>query len=133
MYLHHIKIIIAGGAVISLFYEGIQRRCGSVAISIAYGPPSGGKTNAVRLAVTACLWKSKRSSSLPVRELSKKETWIFTSFCLCDDPSNTEDKFKRMLITAFGGGMQENQQGRVSPKCVPLITANQFVIDALTA
>ena len=32
-----------GGAVISLFYEGVQRRCGSVAISIAYGPPSGGR------------------------------------------------------------------------------------------
>ena len=32
----------AGGAVISLFYESIQSRCGSVTISVAYGPPSDG-------------------------------------------------------------------------------------------
>ena len=49
-----------------------------------------------------------------------------------DDPSSTEDKFKHMLITAFGGAGQENQHGHISPRCVPLVTANQFIIDALT-
>ncbi len=99
-------------------------------MSIAYGPPSGGKTNAVRLAVTACGNPSGVVAYLS-ESLARKKLGSSLPFAY-DDPSNTEDKFKRMLITAFGGGMQENQQGRVSPKCVPLITANQFVIDALT-
>ena len=49
-----------------------------------------------------------------------------------DDPSSTEDKFKRMLITAFGGASQENSQGNIAPRCVPLVIANVFIIDALT-
>jgi len=51
-----------------------------------------------------------------------------------DDPNGTEEKFKRMLITAFGGAGQENQRGCgcVTPRCVPLVTANEFIIDNLT-
>ena len=41
-------------AIISLFYEGIQKRCGSVAVCIAYGPVSGGKSNAVKMALALC-------------------------------------------------------------------------------
>ena len=37
-----------------------------------------------------------------------------------------------MLITAFGGAGQEDQRGRVTPRCVPLVTANESIIDNLT-
>ena len=50
-----------------------------------------------------------------------------------DDPSKNQDKFKEMLILAFGGATLENEKGIISTKCVPLITANQFIIDALTS
>jgi len=117
-----------GGAVLSLYYEAVQKRCGSVAISIAYGPPSGGKTNAVKLVVASCGNPGGVVGYLSESSARKK---LGSSLPFAyDDPSNTEESFKRML--AFGGTIQENQQGKVSAKCVPLITANEFVIDSLT-
>lgn len=117
--------------MLSLFYEGIQKRCGSVAISIAYGPASGGKTNAVKVAVAACGNTENGVVAYLSESLARKRLGSSLPFSY-DDPSSTEDKFKRMLITAFGGAGQENHQGRISPRCVPLVTANQFIIDALT-
>lgn len=50
-----------------------------------------------------------------------------------DDPSNSEVKFKQMLIEAFGGGSMENSRSQISARCVPLISANEFILDRLTA
>ena len=50
-----------------------------------------------------------------------------------DDPSNSEAKFKQMIIEAFGGASVEHARQQMTARCVPLITANEFIIDKLTA
>ena len=50
-----------------------------------------------------------------------------------DDPSNSEVKFKQMLIEAFGCGSIENVRSQLCARCVPLISANEFILDRLTA
>lgn len=45
---------IAGAAIISLFYESVQKRLGSVGIHIAYGGISRGKTTAAKIALAVC-------------------------------------------------------------------------------
>jgi len=47
-------LIFVGGAVLSLCYESVHAMCGTVAIHIAYGDVSRGKSNAVKLALAAC-------------------------------------------------------------------------------
>ena len=37
------------------------------------------------------------------------------------------------MIQAFGGATMKNEKGVVVPKCVPLVTANEFIVDALTS
>ena len=117
--------------MVSLFYESIQKRCGNVAICIAYGPASGGKSNAVKVALSVCGnldsgYVTYLSESSARKKLGSALPFVY------DDPNSTEDKFKRMLITAVGGAAQENQRGRITPRCVPLVTANQFIVDNLT-
>ena len=49
-----------------------------------------------------------------------------------DDPSSSEVKFKQMIIEAFGGASIENARQQLTARCVPLITANEFIIDKLS-
>ncbi len=108
--LSHFKTTLActGGAIISLFYESVQKRCGNVAICIAYGPVSGGKSNAVKVALSAC--GSLESGYLTYLSESSARKKLGSSMPFAyDDPNTTDDKFKSMLITAFGGAGVENQ------------------------
>ena len=50
-----------------------------------------------------------------------------------DDPSNSEMKFKQMIIEAFGGAGVEDARKQITARCVPLITANEFIMDKLSA
>ena len=50
-----------------------------------------------------------------------------------DDPSNSEVKFKQMLIEALGCGSIENARSQLCARCVPLISAYEFILDRLTA
>jgi len=40
---------------------------------------------------------------------------------------------KQMIIEALGGASVENARQQMTARCVPLITANEFIIDKLTA
>ena len=105
-----------GGAVITIFYESIQSCCGSVAICVAYGPPpSGGKTNAVRAAVSACGTPDGGVMAYLSESSTRHKLGMSLPFGL-DNPSSTEEKLKKMLITAFGGAVQENQRGTINIK-----------------
>ena len=46
--------LYAAEVIISLFYDSIQKRCGSVAVCIAYGHVSGGKSLSVKMALAVC-------------------------------------------------------------------------------
>ena len=64
--------------------------------------------------------------ALPERQIGLSLPFAF------DDPNQSEDKFKSMLIQAFGGASLENDVEKITPRCVPIITANDHIINALT-
>ena len=124
--------LLVAEAIISLFYEGIQKRCGSVAVCIAYGHVSGGKSNAVKMALALCANLERGYLTYISESSGRKKLGCGLPFAI-DDPTKSHEKFKEMLIQAFGGATMENEKGVVVPKCVPLVTANQFIVDALTS
>ena len=88
--------------MVSLFYESMQRRFGSVGIHVAFGPNSRGKSSATKIALAACCsypkgYTSDLSESLARRYLQGAIPFVY------DDPSN-EKVFKDLLMNAFGGG-----------------------------
>ena len=125
-----LNLSFTAGAIISLFYESLQMRCGSVAITIVYGPVRGGKTNLVKLSLAMCANTdgvvAYLSESSARKKLGSSLPFAF------DDPNQSEEKYKSMLIQGFGGASLENDAEKITPRCVPLITANDHIVDALT-
>ena len=114
--------------MISLFYESMLRMCGRVAIHIAYGDISCGKTNAGKVALAAACnlekgFQTYLSDSIARHHLGGAMPFVF------DDPS---DNAVLKLINAFGGTEMATQPSHFSSRCVPLITANTFAVDELT-
>lgn len=127
---NHNDATFIGGAVISLFYESTLRICGSVAVHIAYGDISRGKTNAAKVALAAACnlekgFQTYLSDSIARHHLGGALPFVF------DDPSDNS-VLKQMLINAFGGAEMATQRSHFSSRCVPLITANTFAVDELT-
>ena len=79
------------------------------------------------MALAMCVNLEKDMSHTFQKALEGRSLEVFA----IDDPSKNWDKFKEMLILALEGATLENEKGSISTKCVPLITANQFIIDAL--
>lgn len=119
----------AGAAVISLFYEEVYTWCGNVAIHMAYGGVSHGKTNAIKIALAA-------SANYPAgytTYLSESTARHYLASAMpfgYDDPSSV-DILRQLLINAFGGATMGHEHGMLRARCVPLITANQFIVDTL--
>ena len=115
-----------------MFYESIHRRCGSVAVPVVYGRHSRGKTIFLKVSLAVCGNLEKGLISFLTESSSRFKMGGSLPFAY-DDPSNSEVKFKQMLIEAFGGGSMENSRSQISARCVPLISANEFILDRLTA
>ena len=116
--------------MISLFYESILRMCGSVAVHIAYGGISRGKTNTAKVALAASCnlekgFQTYLSDSIARHHLGGALPFVF------DDPSDNS-VLKQTLINAFGGAEMATQRSHFSSRCVPVITANTFAVDELT-
>ena len=47
-----------------------------------------------------------------------------------DDPSNA-DVLRQILINAFGGATIGHEHGMLRAHCVPLIPANQFIVNTI--
>ncbi len=104
--------------------------CGSVAIHIAYGDVSRGKSNAVKLALAACCnylkgYLTRLSESMARRFLSGALPFAY------DDPGNDE-LVKQLLINAFGGAGMGTEHSQFHARCTPLITANEHVMEQLS-
>ena len=117
--------------MISLFYESVLNLLGSVAIHIAYGDVSRGKSNAARVALASSCnlsmgFQTYLTDSIARHHLGGALPFVF------DDPSDT-NTLKQMLINAFGGADMATQQSHFSARCVPIITANSFAVDELTS
>ena len=105
--------------MISFFYESILRMCGSVAVHIAYGGISRGKTNAAKVALAASCnlekgFQTYLSDSIARHHLGGALPFVF------DDPSDNS-VLKQTLINAFGGAEMATQRSHFSSRCVPHI------------
>lgn len=114
----------------SLNYERVQKLCGSVAVHIAYGGVSKGKSMAVKLALAACCnypgdYLTHLTESLARRFLGGALPLVY------DDPENA-DLVKQFLIIAFGGAGTGTEHSKFHARCSPLITANEHVIEQLS-
>ena len=122
----------SAGAILSLHYESGFKRCGSVAVPVVYGRHSQGKSNFVKIALAVCGNLEKGLATYLSTSSTRAKMRGSLPFAY-DDPSTNEVKFKQMIIEAFGGASVENARQQMRARCVPLITANEFIIDKLTA
>ena len=116
--------------MISLFYESVLQMCGSVAVHIAYGDISRGKTNATKVALAAACnlekgFQTYLSDSIARQHLGGALPFVY------DDPSEIS-LLKQLLINAFGGAEMFTQRNHFTSRCVPIVTANTFAVDELT-
>ena len=103
--------------------------CGAAAVHIAYGDVSKGKTNAVKVAIaSACNYPTGYVTYLS-ESAARQHLKVALPFVL-DDPSN-EEVVKQVLINAFGGAEMGTERERFRARCVPIVTANTFVIENL--
>ena len=121
----------AGAAVLALFFESLLKMCGNVAIHIAYGEISRGKSNAVRIALAAACNLRKGFQTYLSESIARHHLGGALPFAF-DDPSDTR-VLKQLLINAFGGAEMATQRHHFSARCNPIITANTFAIDELVA
>ena len=120
------------GAIESMFYEPVLKRCQSVAIPIVYGRTSKGKSNLLKICLSVCN-NLERGFTTHLTESSSRQKLSGSLPFVYDDPSSSEMKFKQMLVECFGGALMENARESVSARCVPLISANFDIIEKLTA
>lgn len=80
-----------GGAILSLFYEPIQMRCGSVPIPVVFGNISTGKSNVLRIAIAMCN-NLERGFITHLTESSGRHKLAGSLPFVYDDPSNCEAK-----------------------------------------
>ena len=117
--------------MISLFYESILKICTNVAIHIAYGGISRGKSNAARVALAASCNLEKGFQTYLTDSMARYHLGGALPFVF-DDPSDSS-LLKQLLINAFGGAEMATQRSHFSSRCVPIVTANTFAIEELTA
>lgn len=115
--------------MVSLFYEDVRRLCGSVAIHIAVGGVSRGKSIALQTVLAACCnypngYHTCLSESMARRFLSGSLPFGY------DDPAN-DAIVKQLLINTFGGAGMMNEHNQLHALCSPLFTANEDVLEKL--
>ena len=111
-------------------YDDIKASLGSVGVHVAYGEISKGKSNAVKVAISACCNLEKGYLTYMTESLSRQLLSNGLPFAY-DDPTNAV-VLKQVLINAFGGAGMGTQCSHGSARCAPLVTANTFVINELS-
>ena len=121
-------IFSLASSVISLQYQLFTNRFGSVWIPIAFGRVNRCKSAAAKLAVAAC--GNPKSVYTDVTLAVLKDLLKGGVPFVYDDPSNTTF-LRTLLIDAFGGAEMGTRHNQFSARCVPLVTVNEFILDAL--
>ena len=84
----------SAGAILSLHYESVSKRCGSVAVPVVYGCHSRGKSNFVKIALAVCGNLEKGVATYLSASSTRRKMGASLPFAY-DDPSNSEAKFKQ--------------------------------------
>ena len=119
-----------GAGIISLRYEAIQARCGSVGIAVASSSISRGKSICAKIAIATCGNYPKGCTGYLSESMARSHLSGALPF-LYDDPS-TDAVLKPLLMHSFGGQEMGTRRAQFSARCSPLVTCNEFVMEALS-
>ncbi len=116
--------------MLSLVYESVISRFGALALHVAVGKVSRGKSNATKLAIAACCNYPKGYMQSMTESLARTFLQGALPFAY-DDPDN-EDILKPLLMNSFGGSEMGTSREQFSARCSPLSTANTEIIEHLS-
>lgn len=122
--------IFSAGAIISVAYRMIQQKIGSVAVHVAVGGVSKGKTNCSQVCLAA-VGNYPSGCHMQLTECAARSYLSNGIPFLYDDPSNIE-VLKPLLMNSFGGSKISTTFKESSPKCSPLVTVNEEILDDLS-
>ena len=122
--------INTGAAVIFLMYETVQSRFGAVAIHVAVGPISRGKSNCAKLAV-AMVGNFPKGVVSYLTESAARSYLSGAQPFVYDDPT-TDVVLKPLLMNSFGAAELITQRKMINVRCTPIVTCNEGIIEELT-
>ena len=113
-----------------MHHEVMLSLCGSVGVPMATSSISRGKTNLAKLAVGVCGNYPKGCLTYLTDSMARGHLSGALPF-LYDDPSD-DTVLKPLLMNAFGGTDIGTRRAQFTPRCTPLITCNEHVIESLS-
>ena len=119
-----------GSAIISMMYDEVIRRVGSVAIPIAYSSISRGKSNCSKVAIALC-GNFPKGYTIHLTESHARSYLSGGLPFLYDDPSS-DAVLKPLLMNAFSGAEMGTSKKQSVAHCSPLVTANEHIIQKLS-
>ncbi|SMN00754.1 hypothetical protein SPONL_1543 [uncultured Candidatus Thioglobus sp.] len=118
-----------GSAMMSMQYEPMVSRYGSLPIAVASSSISRGKSNCGKVAIAACGNYPKGYTCYLTDSMARGHLSGGVPF-LYDDPS-MDSVLKPLLMHSFGGGEMGTRKIQFSARCTPIVTCNEFVIEKL--
>ena len=119
-----------GAAIISMMYDAVIRRVGSVAIPIVYSSISRGKSNCSKVAIALC-GNYPKGYTIHLTESHARSYLSGGLPFLYDDPSS-DTVLKPLLMNAFSGAEMGTTKRQSVAHCSPLVTANEHIIQKLS-
>lgn len=122
-------LFTSGSAIISMNHEMMVSQCGSVGVAVATSSISRGKTNLAKLAVGCCGNYPKGCLTYMTDSMARVHLSGNLPF-LYDDPDD-DIVLKPLLMNAFSATEIGTRRCQFTPRCTPIITCNEHVIDSL--
>ena len=113
-----------------MMHTTILKRFGSLAINVAVGGISRGKSLCAKLAV-ASVGNYPSGYCIHLTESKARSHLSGALPFLYDDPSKIA-VLKPLLMNSFGGAKMSTKREELVARCVPLVTANEHVLDSLS-
>jgi hypothetical protein len=113
-----------------MMHPTIMKRFGALAMHVAVGAISRGKSVCAKLAI-ASIGNYPSGYCIHLTESKARSHLSGALPFLYDDPSKI-DVLKPLLINSFGGARMSTKREDLVARCVPLVTANEHVLDSLS-
>ena len=113
-----------------MMHSTILKRFGSLAMHVAVGGISRGKSLCAKLAI-ASAGNYPSGYCIHLTESKARSHLSGALPFLYDDPSKI-DVLKPLLMNSFGGAKMSSKREDLVARCVPLVTANEHVLDSLS-
>ena len=112
----------------SLIYESVVKTYGNCYIPLAFGAKNKGKTLSSEVCVAAVGQRGQVVKDITDAQLNRM-LWAGLPF-VYDDPSDIK-QLKTILMNCFGGGIIGSSKMTSSTRTVPIVCANNFIVQAL--